>query len=100
MIDSNNDQQFIIARCLPSRRDGARRWYDHCSKVMIDEFHAEACLEQPSIFQLRGRGALLVHVDVEFVKGEFQENLSRRYKFALDDATRRTGGSFEFLESF
>ena len=105
MIDSNNDQQFIIARCLPGQRDGARRWYDHCSKVLIDEFQAVACLEQPSIFRLQGHGALLLHVDdvlfaldEEFVKVELQEKLNKHYKFTLDYAPRRTGGSFEFLK--
>ena len=105
MIDSSNDQQFIIARCLPGQRDGARRWYDHCSKVLIEEFQAVACLEQPSIFRLRDHGALLLHVDdvlfaldEEFVKGEFQEKLNKHYKFTLDYAPRRTGGSFEFLK--
>ena len=105
MIDSNTDQQFIIARCLPGQRDGARRWYDHCSKVLIDEFQAVACLEQPSIFRLQGHGALLLHVDdvlfaldEEFVKVELQEKLNKHYKFTLDYAPRRTGGSFEFLK--
>ena len=88
MIDSNNDQQFVVARCLPGQRDGVRRWYDHCSKVMIDE--------QPSIFRLQGHGALLLHVDdvlfaldEEFVKGEFQGKLNKRYKFTLGYAPRR-----------
>ena len=105
MTDSNNHQQFIIARCLPGQRDGARRWYDHCSKVLIDELTAEACLEQPSIFRLQDHGALLLHVDdvlfaldEEFVQGDFQEKLNKRYKFTLDYAPRRTGGSFEFLK--
>ena len=105
MIDSNNDQRFIIARCLPGQRDGARRWYDHCSKVLIDEFNAEACLEQPWIFRLQDHGALLLHVDdvlfaldEEFVQGDFQEKLNKHYKFTLDYAPRRIGGSFEFFE--
>ena len=73
--------------------------------MLIEEFQAVACLEQPSIFRLQDHGALLLHVDdvlfaldEEFVEGEFQEKLNKHYKFTLDYAPRRTAGSFQFLK--
>ena len=95
---------WIIDRCLPGQRDGARRWYDHFLDKLKEEFGATACLEQPSFLKIEGGGILLLHVDdvlflmdQNFLETEFKARLNKHFKFSLSYAPR-TGGSFEFLK--
>ena len=95
---------YIIAKCLPGQRDGARRWYDYFSKILSDELQAEACLEQPALFKLADQnGLLLLHVDdvlflvKEDYRQHFEENFKKHFKMSVQFAPR-DGGVFEFLK--
>ena len=95
---------YIIAKCLPGQRDGARRWYDYFSKILLTELRAEACLEQPALFKLADqKGLLLLHVDdvlflvKEDYRQHFEESLKKHFKMSVQFVPRG-GGVFEFLK--
>ena len=95
---------YIIAKCLPGQRDGARRWYDYFSKILSDELQAEACLEQPALFKFADQnGLLFLHVDdvlflvKEDYRQHFEESLKKHFKMSAQFAPG-DGGVFEFLK--
>ena len=58
------DANYIIHRCLPGQRDGARRWCDHFSSFVQADLGREICAEVPSLFKLPDdKGVLFAHVD-------------------------------------
>ncbi len=98
------DGAWLIHRCLPGQRDGARKWYDYFADVLEKNFGAVACKEQPSIFKIEGKGFLLIHVDdvmfymdQQFLEEEFLVRLRAQFKMAVSFVPR-TGGCFEFLK--
>ena len=99
------DANYIIHRCLPGQRDGARRWCDHFSSFVQTDLGREICAEVPSLFkQPDDKGVLFAHVDdVLFAIDEQYLNsvanpiLEARFRISVQTASR-SGGSFEFLK--
>ena len=99
------DANYIIHRCLPGQRDGARRWCDHFSSFVQTDLGREICAEVPSLFKLPDdKGVLFAHVDdVLFAIDEQYLNsvanpiLEARFRISVQTASR-SGGSFEFLK--
>ena len=98
------DGAWVIHRCLPGQRDGARKWYDYFAEVLNKNFNAVACQEQPSVFKIEGKGFLLIHVDdvlfyldQKFLEDEFLVKLRAQFKMSVNFVPR-TGGCFEFLK--
>ena len=46
-----SEDGWVINKCLPGQRDGARRWYMFFKNLLEDELNAKACEVQPSNFQ-------------------------------------------------
>ena len=68
--ESFSEDGWVINKCLPFQRDGARRWYMYFKNLIEDELNAKACEVQPAIFKLMSRdkegevlGFILLHVD-------------------------------------
>ena len=99
------DANYIIHRCLPGQRDGARRWYDHFSSFVQTDLGCEICAEVPSLFKLPDdKGFLLAHVDdvlfaidEQYLNSVVKPILAARFRISLQTASR-SGGSFEFLK--
>ena len=99
------DANYIIHRCLPGQRDGARRWYDHFSSFVQTDLGCEICAEVPSLFKLPDdKGFLLAHVDdvlfaidEQYLNSVVKPILEARFRISLQTASR-SGGSFEFLK--
>ena len=109
--ESFSEDGWVINKCLPGQRDGARRWYMYFKDMLEEELNAKACEVQPAIFKLMSRdkegevlGFILLHVDdVLFYVDEVFLNctviprLGKHVKMSLNFVPR-TGGSVEFLK--
>lgn len=89
------DGAWVIHRCLPGQRDGARKWYDYFAEVLNKNFNAVACQEQPSVFKIEGKGFLLIHVDdvlfyldQKFLEDEFLVKLRAQFKMSVNVVPR------------
>ena len=99
------DANYIIHRCLPGQRDGARRWYDHFSSFVRAGLGREICAEVPSLLKLPDdKGFLLVHVDdvlfaidEQYLNNVVKSILEARFCISWQSASR-SAGSFEFLK--
>ena len=106
-----SEDGWVINKCLPGQRDGARRWYMYFKDLLEDELNAKACEVQPAIFKLMSRdkegevlGFILLHVDdvlfymdETFLSSTVIPRLGKHVKMSLNFVPR-TGGSVEFLK--
>ena len=99
------DANYIIHRCLPGQRDGARRWCDHFSSFVQTDFGREICAEVPSYIKLPDdKGVLFAHVDdvlfaidEQYLNSVVNPILEARFRISVQTASR-SGGSFELLK--
>ena len=101
----HGEMSYLIAKCLPGQRAGARRWCDHVVQVLTEGAGMEVSDECPTLLRdKRGRGCLLMHVDdmtfsgtEHWVEDVLIANLKQRYKVTYTIA-KKAGDEFSFLK--
>eukprot|EP00435_Cladocopium_sp_Y103_P006854 s705_g2.t1 len=96
-------RDFIILRCLPGQRDASKLWYNHFVGTLKTKFQAEVCVEQPCVLKVRGKAAMVLHVDdvlfmgkEQWIKTVFLPELEKEFRLSSTVISREHGGSFEF----
>ena len=105
MVPQERPMSYLIAKCLPGQRAGARRWYDHVVQVLTEGAGMEVSDECPTLLRdKRGRGCLLMHVDdmtfsgtEHWVEDVLIANLKQRYRVTYTIA-KKAGDEFSFLK--
>ena len=98
-------EEYVILRCLPGQRDAAKLWYQFFLSKLQQRFSATVCTEQPCVFRVGRKLAMVIHVDDILFLGEqtwveevFLPGLEQEFKLSYAFADRASGGSFEFLK--